>query len=154
MDRAKMQAAMARKDHFISVTMKALDGFIPRGSRISVCRALVTAWDEQAIKESEMDFEPLEGWVLVPREPTPEMVKAGESWSGLPSGTWSDMIDAAPMPDFEPATTFERQIAYGKRRAAELESILAHPEAAKSLEEAVLTGCAIFERHKNGLDKS
>lgn len=35
-------------------------------------------------------------WVLVPKQPTAEMVKAGESWSGLPAQTWQDMIDAAP----------------------------------------------------------
>lgn len=37
-----------------------------------------------------------DGWTLVPIEPTPEMIRAGESWSGLPSQTWRDMIDAAP----------------------------------------------------------
>lgn len=35
-------------------------------------------------------------WVLVPKQPTAEMIKAGEAWSGLPSQTWQDMIDAAP----------------------------------------------------------
>lgn len=39
-----------------------------------------------------------DGWALVPIEPTAEMIKAGESWSGLPSATWADMIDAAPLP--------------------------------------------------------
>lgn len=35
-------------------------------------------------------------YVLVPLEPTREMLKAGESWSGLPRQTWQDMIDASP----------------------------------------------------------
>lgn len=39
-----------------------------------------------------------EGWTIVPIEPTPEMEKAGESWSGLPSATWAEMLDAAPEP--------------------------------------------------------
>lgn len=38
-------------------------------------------------------------WILVPKNPTKEMIKAGESWSGLPSATWTDMLDAAPMRD-------------------------------------------------------
>lgn len=42
-------------------------------------------------------------WILVPKNPTEEMIKAGGSWSGLPSATWQDMLDAAPIP---PAISF------------------------------------------------
>ena len=42
------------------------------------------------------------------------------------------------------ASTFEKQIAYGKRRAAELEAILADPDAAKRLEQAVFDGSALM----------
>jgi predicted DNA-binding transcriptional regulator AlpA len=43
-----------------------------------------------------------EGWVLVPIEPTKEMIKAGEKWSGLPEQTWRDMIDEALEPPIAP----------------------------------------------------
>jgi R67 dihydrofolate reductase len=42
-----------------------------------------------------------EGWALVPIEATEAMVKAGEKWSGLPSQTWTDMLDAAPISESE-----------------------------------------------------
>lgn len=38
------------------------------------------------------------GLVLVPSEATPEMRKAGESWSGLPGQTWDDMLASALDP--------------------------------------------------------
>lgn len=41
-------------------------------------------------------------------------------------------------------TTFSKQIAYGKRREAELMAILANPEAAKALEDVVLNGNALL----------
>ncbi|NKJ03092.1 hypothetical protein [Rhizobium sp. SG741] len=39
-----------------------------------------------------------DGWQLVPKVATMEMVAAGSNWSGLPAQTWTDMIDAAPPP--------------------------------------------------------
>lgn len=38
------------------------------------------------------------GLVLVPSEATPEMRKAGESWSVLPGQTWDDMLASALDP--------------------------------------------------------
>lgn len=46
-------------------------------------------------------------WILVPKNPTEEMIKAGGSWSGLPSATWQDMLDAAPMCDDTVAVPIE-----------------------------------------------
>lgn len=37
-----------------------------------------------------------DGWTLVPKLATADMIKAGCTWSGLPAQTWTDMIDAAP----------------------------------------------------------
>lgn len=45
-------------------------------------------------------------WIYVPKEATQEMIKAGESWSGLPSATWSDMIDAVPICDDDQMASF------------------------------------------------
>lgn len=48
-------------------------------------------------------------WVYVPKEATKEMIKAGEGWSGLPSATWSDMIDAAPVCDEDQMSSFMQE---------------------------------------------
>lgn len=48
-------------------------------------------------------------WVYVPKEPTRAMKEAGNSWSGLPSATWSDMIDAAPECDEDQLSAFLQQ---------------------------------------------
>ncbi|QIG68212.1 hypothetical protein EVB56_021 [Rhizobium phage RHph_Y1_10] len=51
------------------------------------------------VSQNAPDLEDKGEWILVPKNPTEEMIKAGESWSGLPSATWQDMLDAAPMCD-------------------------------------------------------
>lgn len=46
------------------------------------------------------------GWIVVPKEPTIDMLEAGNSWSGLPSATWSDMIDASPEYEEDQSASF------------------------------------------------
>jgi hypothetical protein len=70
------------------------------------------------VSQNAPDLEDKGEWVLVPKEPTEEMVKAGESWSGLPAQTWTDMIDAAPVRDAKaiPEHLFMDMLAEMERR--------------------------------------
>ncbi len=58
-------------------------------------------------------------WIYVPKEATQEMLKAGEAWSGLPSATWSDMVDASPLAEGGQTPTPEESYEQGYSHAKE-----------------------------------
>jgi len=96
---------------------------------VDAAQAAAHADYEQRIRSALVDVpvEPVAsvpvGWVLVPINPSGEMVAAGGSWSALPGQTWADMIDAAPIGPTPPHhKSTEKPVALIEREAlAELQ---------------------------------